>query len=337
MRVMQYLRYSLLFMCLLCVWSPAQAAVVTLDVGAKTAVSDDESIVANALRVQDRQVGVLIQNTTDAAKTVKLVFKGLVEQEYDVYLDGAYMESKPVDALREGLALNLSGMAFDQLQMKCLRTAKPGLDVEYKRLQGIEERTDEENRALSLIRDAVGFVRSGTRVDERNRSVSVLIAPKDSALQRMGFPTKLPMGDAVKSIAKACRDMQDVRSRVSRDITGSELHYSAMSALTPVTLFASCMVSNGVPSIGGKLTNDTNLPVSCDVTVDVPQGWKADPAKLHLDVKAGSSSLFSVPLVRESKDAALPDIVITLADVTITEDKFTASLQLKAAAERQSK
>lgn len=305
----------------------AQAGVVTLDVAAKSAVSDTDKVQAKGVKVTEGQAGVHILSLTMEPQNVELRVNGLTEPSYDVYVNGAYLSEKSAAELQNGIQLSIDGTVADPDMLHCLNAALPRLDAEYKRLQKSE---GEANRVWHTIRQAQDWARSGIRIEASYRSVSVIVSPAGRMLHQMSYPSRLDAEMTNQGIWRACRNMQDARDRMYDNIKDPEVRNAAVVALTPVSFTADYSIKNGKAHVVARVVNDTNLPISGDITMALPKGWKTTAKSLKFEgLKTGKSFDVAFDLVPPAKSAATPDSVPIAANVTIAQGSFEAKMKLK--------
>lgn len=308
----------------------AYAGVVTVDIAEQKAVSDTGKVDAKGVKVVEGQAGVYISSNILESQTVQVKVNGLTEPSYDVYVDGTYTREYTVEELKSGIQLSIDGTIADPDMMRCLKAALPRLEAEYDRTKNTE---GEANRAWHTIRQAVDWTRSALKVESGYRSVSVIIAPAGKMLQRMTYPSKMTPEQTTQGLWRACRNLQDARDRMYDNIKDPEIRNAAVVALTPATFTANYSIKNGKPHIDAKVTNDTNLPISGDITMALPKGWKTNAKSLKFDeLGSGKSFDVSFDLIPPTKDAAAPDSVPIAANVTIIQGAFEAKMKMKTTA-----
>jgi hypothetical protein len=319
--------------CLICsgVVAAQGAAVVTVDAATHAVKCDDDKLQTRAITPEGEQIGAFVQNTTLEPLQFTAKITGLKDQKYDVYINSDYLGAKDARELASGLQLTLPGRISDPDMMLCLNTVKPIVDAEYLRLQGV--RAPEPARVAATLQQAVDWVRSGIKTEEVYRSVAIVIAPEGRALQRPRTPTRLGDVETAAAVTRACWLLQKARARMSSVIRDPDLRDTAVAAMTPVDLTTSFTVKDGKPHVEATVTNYCNLPISGEITADIPKGWKWDAKHTTFaDLKTGKSFTLSFDLSATVPDAAPPDGVKVAAAVKLAQDRFKAEYRIRTIA-----
>jgi hypothetical protein len=315
-------------------WTGAAcAATVTVDVTAKTATGDSTAIEASRPRVRGEQVGVLVKSTVIEPQSVTVKFTGLKDDDYDVYVNQEFKGAKPARELETGVQYHIEGRVADPTLIRCLAALKDPIKKLNDKLQGAS--SSEAKRVCGTLSQASDWVVSGLGTDQAWRSVAVVVAPAGKALDKMTWQTREDEYGTARALTAACWLLQKARDRMYDAITDPVLRNDTVVALTPVDFSATYSTSNGKPHIDARVTNNCNLPVSGDVTFALPSGWKTNAKSLKFaELKSGQAFSASFDLIAPAKTAA-PDTVPVAANVTVTQEGYTASLKLKVVAARQ--
>lgn len=321
-----------------CFWlacaSLACAATVTVDVAARTATGDSTTIEVPKPRVNGEQVGILVKSTVAEPQFVTIKYVGLKQQDYDIYVNKEYKGVQPGAKLEEGIQCRIDGRVVDPALVRCLSAVNGPLKKKYEELQRVS--TSEAKRVCGTLSQACGWVSSGLGRDQAWRSAAVVVAPAGKVLEDMSFLTRDDEYGTARAVTTACWLLQQARDRMYRVINDPILRNDAVVALTPVDFAATYSIKNGKPHIDAKVTNNCNLPISGEITCGAPAGWKTNAKKLKFG-KLESGQVFSTSfdLIGPTK-AVAPDSVPVAANITVTQDIYTASLKLRVVATKQS-
>ena len=312
---------------------PSRAATVTVDIAAKTASGDSKTVEPVNPRVRGEQVGVLVKSTIVEPQYVTIKFTGLKDQDYDVYVNREFKGPKPARELENGVQYRIDGRVTDPAMMRCLTALKDPIKKAYDRVKAAT--SGEPKRVSGTLSQASNWVTSGLGRDQTWRSVNVVVAPAGRILESMPWPTREDDYGTARAVTAACWLLQQARDRMYHAINDPALRNEAVVAMTPVEFAATYSTTNGKPHIDAKLTNNCDLPVSGNITFALPSGWKTNAKKLKFaELKSGQVFSTSFDLIAPSK-AAPPDRIPIAANVTVTQNGKTASLKLKAVAEKQ--
>jgi hypothetical protein len=296
-------------------------------------VGDSGAVELSKPRIRGDQVGVLVKSTIVQPQFVTIKFVGLNHENYDIYVNQEYKGAKPAKELESGLQYRIDGRVVDPTFIRCLAALKDPIKKEYDKLQSVS--SSEAKRVCSTLSQASDWVIAGLGRDQAWRSVAVIIAPAGTALQSMTWLTREDEYGTARALTTACWLLQQARDRMYHAITDAALRNETVVALTPVSFSAAYSTKNGKPHIDAKVTNNCNLPISGDITFALPAGWKTNAKALKFaDLKSGQVFSTSFDLIGPAK-AAPPDGVPIAANVTVTQDEFTASLKLRVIAAKQ--
>lgn len=310
---------------ILSIASSAWPATVTIDLAKKTAQSDSETISSKPLRIDENQVGLLINSTILQPQDITIKMPGL-KDDYDIYVYGSYIGKRSAKQMEDGIKMSIPGTVAQPDLMRCLNALKDKIQPEIDRLSTSNE--PEPMRVVWTLRQANDWVRSGIRVDEAYRSVDIIAAPSGRMLKAMSWRTRFDAEGTNKAIANSCWYLQKARARMYKVIKDPELRNTAVVTMTPVILTTD--YANAKKQIVVKVVNDCNLPISGTITYALPKGWKTDAKSLKFDnLKTGKTYQTGLNLIAPSKNAqaALKDVRIA-ANVTIRQDQDTAKFKL---------
>lgn len=311
----------------------AYAATVTVDVSAKTAIGDSSTIEVSKPRISGEQVGILVKSTIVEPQFVTIKYVGLKQQDYDVYVNKQYKGVEPGTKLEQGVQYRIDGRVVDPALVRCLAAVKDPIKKKYEELQRLP--SSEAKRVCWTLNQASGWVTSGLGRDQAWRSIAVVVAPAGKVLENMSFMTRDDEYGTARALTTACWLLQQARDRMYHVITDPVLRNDTVAALTPVDFAASYSVRNGKPHIDAKVTNNCNLPIRGDITCALPAGWKTNAKKLKFEkLESGQVFNISFDLIGSAK-VAPPDSIPVAANITITQDTYTAGLKLKIVATKQ--
>ena len=324
---------AIILLCLLGMGISSYAGIVTVDVATKTAVSDSAKLRVRArqVKVKADQVGLIVESTVDDPQTAVVRFNGIKDQSYDVYINGSYFGEKTSKALQTGLSIPIPGTVADPIMMRCLTALSSKVNAEYKRLQKIKG--NEPQRVSYTLSQADDWVRSGIGSDQSYRSADIIINPSGIVLQDMTWRSRSDADETAATIVRACWLLQQARDRMYDVIKEPELRNFAVAILTPVDLTDNYSVKNGKPHVDVVLLNNCNLPISGNIDISVPNGWKTNANGLSFNnIKSGKTFKLSLDLIPTLKSAALPRIVPVAANVSVKQDSLYAKFKLQAPA-----
>lgn len=313
--------------------SAVTAAVVTYDVPSKSLKSDSISIVPKSPVVRGEQASVCVESAVSDSISFKLCFTGIKDQDYDLYVNGAYAGIKTTADLKTGIQLSIPGRIADPVMVRCLSELKDKVWAEHERLSASTD--SEAKRIAYTLGQADDWIRSGLGADKTYRSIDVIIAPSGMVLTRVAGRTRTDADAVAATVTRACWLMQQARDRMYDNIKNPVLRNDAVVAMTPVKFTATYTMVKGKPHIDAKLVNDCNLPISGNISMAIPKGWKTTAKKLSFDqIKGGKTISLAFDLIAPSKKAIAPDSIPIAANITVTQDIFSAGLKLKTDAVR---
>lgn len=309
------------------------ASVVTVDVKGRTVISDVSTLEAKRVLVRGEQVQTFVMNTTLVPQTFTLKVNGLSAESYDLYINGKFTSTKPAKELEAGIPLALNGRIVDDGMVNCLTDAKASIDAENKKLNAIEE--SEPKRVCGTLGQASGWCSSAMQADKTWRSLDIILAPSGMVLQKMASPTHHSDIETATVVTRACWLLQQARARMFHVINDPGLRNEAVVSMTPVAFTVSYTTKNGKPHIEAKVLNNCDLPISGNISMALPSGWKTTAKSLAFtDLKCGKTFAISFDLVAPSKRAVAPDAVPMAANISLTQDVFTANCKIRATAIR---
>lgn len=307
----------------------ASAATVTVSVATKSAKSDIKTLDPKAVRVIGDQVGVYIENTLLTPQQLEIKFDGVKDQDYDVYINGASSGVKSGQALREGIDRTIPGAIADPVAMHCLKALQPKVAPVYKSVHAREGA--QPWRAAYTLGQAKEWVESGIRSDEKYRSVEVILVKAGNSMTRMPFASRLDAKASAKAVLKSCDLLHAARANMYNVLTDAKLRNEVVGALTPVSMSASCSMKNGKPTVTAVIVNDSDLPVTGNISLSDIKGWKTVGGKLDIGiVKPGKSYSTSFGLASSAKNCPTSKSVPLTAVVELTKRKSVAKLWLFA-------
>lgn len=309
----------------------ALANVVTLDVPGRTAACDSDALEPKGVRVQGEQVGLYIQNATLAPQAFTLKVSGLRDESYDIYINSKYTGARTGRELQEGLEMSVPGTIADPAMMHCLKTLQPKAEAYYETIRKNKE--PEHMRVSFIFGQATDWIRSGIRNEKSHRSTDIMMVPAGKVLQKMVWMTRLDAASTARAITRACWLLQQARDRIHSAIKDPDLRNSSLVALSPVEFTVAYSVKNGKGHVEAALVNDCNLPISGDITMALPKGWKTTAKTLAFkDLKSGEAFKLSFDLTPAAAGAAPPESLPIAANATMVQDQFKAQFKLKTTA-----
>ncbi|MEN6356997.1 MAG: NEW3 domain-containing protein [Armatimonadota bacterium] len=304
--------------------SNAWPAAITVNIAQKTAISDTNDLSIKPLRIEDSQIGLLVNSNILDPQDFMLKTPGLKEK-YDIYVCGSYFGQRSAKQFADGVVFSIPGRVVHPDLMRCLNALKDKIKPEVDRLSKISG--SEPMRVVWTLRQANDWVKSGIRSDESYRSLDIIINPSGHMLKKMPWRTRLDAEGTVKAISNSCWYLQKARARMYEVIKDPDLRNSAVVAMTPVTLTTNYVESKR--QIVVKVVNDCNLPISGTITYAVPKGWKTDAKSPKFEnLGAGKTYQAAIKLIAPSKDAQVASGIRIAANVTVTQDKYTAKVKL---------
>lgn len=311
-------------------------SVVTVDVVAKTSTGSVDTIDPKGLKFQGDQVGMLLRSLIFTPQTFTLKTKGLKDQNYDVYIDQAFKYTKSAKELENGIELLLSGRTADESKIKCLQEALPNIKDTNKRFS---KSSDPEAKRISFtLSQATTWASTSTNREQRQRSVSVIIAPTGIRLQKMSIPAKDDPEKVKEGLSRACSLLQQARSRMFQAIKNPILRNDAVVAMTPVEFTTSYSMVNGKPRIEASLLNNCDLSLSGVISISLPEGWNTTTPTAEIkDLAAGKTHKVTFDLTSKAKDAAAPEKISLAANLKVVQDRFRAEMSLNSSAKAPAK
>lgn len=322
---------AIFFACLIWV-GISYASVVTVDVAAKTAASDTTTLdVSKGLKFVGDQVGVFAKSAILEPQIFTLKLVGLKDGDYDIYVNHAFKGTRPGKDFTAGVQYRVDGRVTDPAMMRCLNAVKDRAEKASALLKASS--AEEAQRVCYTLNQARDWTSSGIMRDVAFRSISIIIAPSGKRLQPMSWMTREGDVETASAVTRGCWLLQQARDRMYHVITDPALRNDAVVALTPVEFTAEYAIKNGKPHATAKLLNNCDLPISGDISMALPQGWKTTAKTLKfVGLKSGKTFTVSVDLVAPSKKAIAPDSVPMAANMTVVQDEMTASMKLKITA-----
>ncbi len=310
--------------------------VVTVDAAAKSAVSSVTSLDAKGLKVLGDQVGLYVRSLIFTPQTFTLKTTGLVDQDYDVYIDQEFKFKKTAKELEKGIELSIVGRTANPAKIRCLEAALPKTTKANSRLVKVND--PEAKRIAYTLSQASGWASTATNREQRRRAVTVILAPTGKILKRMTLPAQTEEAKVVENVDKACDLLQQARDRMFRVIKNSVLRNDAVVALTPVDFTATLSMRDGKPVVEANLLNECDLPISGSISISLPDNWKHDVQDLSFkDLGAGRTHKVTFELVSTSKDEAVLDSVPLAASVSVGQGRYRAEFNLTATAKAEAK
>ncbi|MCL5102553.1 MAG: hypothetical protein M1133_00370, partial [Armatimonadetes bacterium] len=237
----------------------ASAGVVTLDVAAKSAVSDTSTLAMGKVNVIEQQVGVTIKSTILTPQKFTLRVNGIKEDDYDLYVNQSYVGEKSYKELTSGFELSIPGRIVDEGLLRCARLVESKVDAEMKRLGQPQE--GEPQRVSYTLGQARDWTHLVVGKEETYRSVDIILAPAGKMLRQMSTRNRLDAEHLVEALFKTCDLLQQARDRMYRVIRDGALRNDAVVAMTPVDLTAAYTTAKGKQRIIVAITNSCDLPV----------------------------------------------------------------------------
>ena len=330
--------FFLLALCFICLVTMGQsyASVVTVNVAGKSATSDVNTLDAKSVKVQGDQIGVFVMSTILEPQVFTLKLNGLGHESYDVYVNNAFKWTKPARELESGVELTVDGRIVDSAMVRCLEAVKKPVQKAYDRINA--SKAPEAKRVCATLIQVVGWVQSSMQRDQAWRSVGVIVVPTGRMMQQMGWLTRGSDFETARSVTRACWLLQQARGRMYRAIHDPDLRNEAVVAMTPIGFSATYSTKNGKPHVDAKLLNNCDLPISGNISMALPAGWKSTAKTLKFyNLKSGETFSLAFDLVAPSKTAAAPDSIPMAANLTVVQDVFTASLKIRATAKANPK
>ncbi|MCL5105394.1 MAG: NEW3 domain-containing protein [Armatimonadetes bacterium] len=332
MRHANYIRHTVaaLLICIILECS-ASANIVTLDVAAKSAVSDTGKLTSTKVNVSGEQVGVTIKSTILTPQKFTLKLTGVKDEEYDLYINKSYVGKKSFSELAGGIELSIPGRIVDESQMRCVKAAEPRIQAEMKRLGQAQE--GEPQRVSYTLGQAYDWTHLMIGKEEGYRSVDIIIAPAGRMLRQMPSRERLDEEHLLKAMDNSCSLLQQARDRMYRVINDTVLRNDAVVAMTPVDLSAAYSKANGKQRIIVTLTNNCDLPVRGVIGLKLPKGWKADTKTLKaISLTSGKTFRKGIDLVPPTAGSIPAEPVKAVADLTVERGAFLAKFTLSASA-----
>ncbi|MCE5322862.1 NEW3 domain-containing protein [bacterium] len=310
---------------LMLIRSNAWAASVTVNTTQKTALSDTTDLSIKGTRIEDSQVGLLINSTLTEPQDFTLKIPGLKE-DYDIYVCGSYIGQRSAKQLADGIELNIPGRVTHPDLMRCLYALKDKIKPQIDSLSKVNE--SEPIRVVWTLRQADGWVRSGIGSDESYRSLDVTLNPAGRMLKKWQWRTRQDAKGTVTAATNACWYLQKARARMYEAIKDPDLRNRAVVTMTPVTFTTNYIAAK--KQITAKLVNDCNLPISGTITYALPKGWKVDAKSLEFkNLGAGKTYQTSLNLIAPSNTTNITSEIAVAANVMVIQDKYTAKFKLR--------
>ena len=311
-------------------------AVVTVDIAAKTTASSVDTIDPKGLKIQGDQVGMLLRSLIFTPQTFTVKTKGLKDQNYDVYIDQAFKYTKTAKELEAGLELTTSGRTADESKIRCLQMALPNIKATNSRFS---KTSDAEAKRISFtLSQATTWATVSTSREQRQRSVSVILAPTGLRLQKVSIPQQEEPDKVQEGLTRACSLLQQARSRMFKAIKNPILRNEAVVAMTPVEFKTSYSMVDGKPRIEASLLNNCDLPVSGSISIGAPEGWKtANPISEIKALSSGNTHKITFDLTPTTQGAQAAEKVSLAANLKIVQERFSAELTLSSVAKAPAK
>lgn len=308
------------------------AAVVTIDPATKSGSSDVDTLEVKAVKVAGDQVGFFVQSLSESPQKLVAKVNGLKDQDYDVYINGSFIGVKSGKSLMEqGLELDIPGSVTDPDKMRCLRALEPRVRPEYERIR--TDKQPEVMRVAFMFNQIVDFIASGIRNDKTYRSATVILAPSGKVLEKMIFMTRNDAETTAMAATRACWLIQQARDRIYDVIKDPVLRNTSLITLTPVDFSAVYSKVNGKVLVRATIVNNCDLPISGNLSFDLPKGWKHNAKSLAFDgLKSGKSTTLSFELIPPTKNTAPPESIPVAANVKVAQDPFVAEVKFKTTA-----
>lgn len=312
---------------LILVTSVAYAADVVVDVAASSAKSSTGDIDPGKVVKKGEQIGLLISSTILTPQKVTLKFNGLSQESYDLYVNGEYTTKVSRQVLEQGYLLPISGTIADPDMMRCLKSLQPKIEPVYKELNQSSE--SERKRVSYTLGQAKDWVRSGIRNESLYRSAFVMLAPADRAVQSMNYSNRQNDIETARTITRACWLLQQARDRMYDVIEDPEVRNLAVTTLTPVELSGSCTVQAGKLIVKAKVANSCDLPISGNITLATPKGWKIKSGSSKFQgIKAGKTYEAKFVLISLQKNNAIPKSLEMSSTIKVVQDDLVAQFKL---------
>lgn len=321
-----------IFTITLCIFaiSIASAQVVTFDVAGKKASSDIDKINPVGPRLRNDQAGIFVQSTISLPQKFVLKYTGLSAQSYDVYVNSRYFGTKTKGELEQGLELKLEGAIVNPDLMRCVKALDGKIEAAYKPWQG---RLGELGRVVATLSQAAEWARTGVKREQAYRSVGVIVVPAGSELKSMGWLTQSDAQGTKDAVKSNCDKLQDARSKMYSVIKDPLIRNWAVATMTPVDFSATLSTQNGKPHINATVLNNCNLPISGNVIVKLPSGWKSNAKNLAFkDLKSGKTFNLSFDLIPPAGESVVPEKVPMVANVVVKRDLSIAKCNFEISA-----
>lgn len=350
MKLMHYYTCAAVVGLLLAVMGACQGTTVTLDVSTKSATSDSPNVEAKWVKTSGDQIGLYIQNLTDAPQSIVLKFAGLNDGSYDLYVNwgewdiarrkalqqsmnmplpqqdvdpGSVVRGLTKEELVNGRTITLCGLEVPLPLIRCVRSAGPGLKAAYKQL--------DKTPAEDTLSQAEDWANSDVRSENTYRATQVFIIPEGRKPARMEWYSRITAKSLTEALQRACYLLQLARIRMDSELTDPLLRETVLEALTPVDVTVHYTKQNGVKV---QITNNCDLDINGAIKVNAPKGWEAKAKKpTFVGLKSGESWTQSFKLTPASKGQAVPNQLSVAATIKIADKNGFAKLQIVRYAE----
>lgn len=307
----------------------ATAATVNVDVAAKLGKSDVDTIDVKIVKVSKEQAGTYMESTLLTPQTLKVVFSGIKDEDYDLYVNGSYVGVKTSKALKEGIEQTIPGTVADETAMRCLKALSPKVAPAHEKVRAIKGA--EPWRAAYTLGMAKDWVASGIRADQKYRSLEMIIVPAGRPMEKMAFAARQDAKDTAATVLRSCKLLHQARARMYDVLTDADLRNQVVDALTPVEFSVSYLTNDGRPCVTASLTNFCDMPITGKIELPTVKGWKFVGAKLDIGtLQPGKTFTSTFNLESSYKTAAPPESLLFTAVVDVARDDLAARLWLYA-------
>ena len=314
----------------------SSAAVVTMDVVARTAKSDVDSLEMFAPQVSGQQAGICVNNKAREPQLFTLRFTGLTEAEYDLYVNGSLKGTRSRQLLEQGLDLQVEGSIADTAMIRCLTNVPPGAQRLHSLVKG--SKGSEERFVSNAMEQVLDWARLTLLEEQVWKSVRVIVAPRNKPMETMEWIQRHTDYETAAIITNTCWSLQQARDQIYHRVKNTQLRNDAIVAITPAALTVYLTSKNGKPHVIAKLLNNCDIPLKGTFTLGLPKGWKTSGGKMSFaGLKSGQTYTLTCDLVGPSKSAAAPKEVPVSVNVLIIQLDKSAAMKLTATAKAPSK